>query len=223
MGRDIPVSEDGTPYRFRVNAFATDYLDFSANQPNATEAEKELGAIGFVVLPELNKLLVQIRAVYTEMIVNGKPCYELCVAGLVLIYEHVVLLLAEALLAGKFKKGDKLNVHIKKLSDEGVIRPPEFDLLDRLRKLRNSAVHNDFKHSQVDMKERFLAMHRPLMEFLQGRFITGGSVASKLPFLDLRQGIYYIKPAFESDAFVQKFWLPRCVAAGTQPAPKSKS
>ncbi len=223
MGNVTPASEDGRPYRFKLNPFATDHLDFVANHPSATKAEKELGAIGFVVLPELSKLLIQIRAVYGQVSVNGQGSYELCLAGLVLIYEHVVLLLAEALLDRSIRRDDTLKSLVDELLGSGLIAQAEFDHLNALRNLRNNAVHNDFKHSQVDMKQRFLAMYKPLMEFLAGRFITGGSAASKLPFLELKQGAYYIRPTFESDAFVKKFWLPRCVEIVAQPATRTES
>jgi hypothetical protein len=142
---------------------------------------------------------------------HAVPCWP-CPA---LIFEHIVLLLSEALLERELTKNDTLNSLINDLFAAQFIDEAEKDELHALRTLRNNAVHQNFKHSGIDVKAKFLEMHSGLMAFLNKRFVTGGGVPPAPRFLELRQGAYYIKPSFEADKFVQKFWLPRCIPAAS--------
>jgi hypothetical protein len=84
MTDTVPISSEGKPFNFKFNPFASDHLDFTANHPDASESQRELGATGLVVLPELARLLVEIRAIYSGIQVHNKPCHTLCLAGLAL-------------------------------------------------------------------------------------------------------------------------------------------
>jgi hypothetical protein len=105
---------------------------------------------------------------------------------------------------------DNWDIAINTLESWNVLLPDVTKEFHRLKDLRHKAIH--FR-PEVDLNDRALALEaiRCLREIISNQFSAFGSQPW---FITNIPGEIYIKKSWESNPFIQKVYLPNCLAVG---------
>lgn len=187
--------------------------------PEAQEAKRrnsiDLGDKPISILAFHNRLFEQIRTAF--VMGSYYPALTAACALGERILNHLVLILRDDYkYTPEYKKisrkdsFDNWDVPINTLESWNILLPDVTKQFRRLKEMRHKAVH--FR-PEVDRNDRVLALEavQCLREIIRNQFSAFGSQPW---FITNIPGESYIKKDWESRPFIQKIYLPNCLAVG---------
>jgi hypothetical protein len=176
----------------------------------------DLGAAPVSIVAFHNKFLRQIR--YSFVIGSYYPALTgTCSLGERILNQLIIKLRSEFKNTPGYKQVyrnksfDDWQLAIEVLSSWDVFRPNVAENINKLAEIRNKkAIHFNPETDRNDREIAFGAI-RLLSEIIQDQF---GALGVQPWFIENTKGSFYIKKAYENDAFIKNIYLPNCVLVG---------